>query len=482
MSSRIIAEKDFVSADQFLFAELSGDTNPMHMDAVAARRTMAGFPVVHGVHTLSWSLECLLAAFPDHGVPDTIQARFDKMVHVGDHVCLLLVEAGEHRLLAKMTVGGTVTAQVTLTYGARPSPPVQMPVAAPLRQFSTPQLLPFDLVEGYSGRIQLPDVPKIRATFPCAARILGTQRLMALIRTSFLVGMVCPGLNSIYSGLTLSRTEPSQDDAFTFRVVHSDIRFRLVRIAVEGAGWSGTLDAFSRPSPAPQADFNSIRKLVSATEFQGAKALIVGGSRGLGEVLGKILAAGGARVTLTYAVGETDARNVQSEIVASNGACEIAKYDARLPAKPQLEYVHETFNQIYYLATPPIFRRKSNGFVAERFADFCAFYVTGFHDLVTTVSERNGKPAAVFYPSSVAVETRPANMTEYSMAKVAGEFLCADMNSFEKLGPIIVKRLPRLPTDQTATLSHVRAEDPVTVMLPIAREVHAAAIGTQPET
>ena len=51
------AERRFLDADQHWFAALSGDTNPMHMDALAARRTQAGAPVVHGVHAVLWVLD-----------------------------------------------------------------------------------------------------------------------------------------------------------------------------------------------------------------------------------------------------------------------------------------------------------------------------------------------------------------------------------------------------------------------------------------
>jgi acyl dehydratase len=49
--------KVFTDRDQTFFAALSGDWNPMHMDPVAARRTQAGLPAVHGIHGLLWALE-----------------------------------------------------------------------------------------------------------------------------------------------------------------------------------------------------------------------------------------------------------------------------------------------------------------------------------------------------------------------------------------------------------------------------------------
>jgi hypothetical protein len=64
-------------------------------------------------------------------------------------------------------------------------------------------------------------------------------------------------------------------------------------------------------------------------------------------------------------------------------------------------------------------------------------------------------------------------MTEYAMAKVAGEFLCADINTYLAPTHVTVKRLPRLPTDQTMSLTAVETDSPVYVMLPIVREVQS---------
>ena len=53
-----------------------------------------------------------------------------------------------------------------------------------------------------------------------------------------------------------------------------------------------------------------MQEKVDSTSFSGQVALIVGGSRGLGEITAKILAAGGAKVFLTYATGRQDAEKI----------------------------------------------------------------------------------------------------------------------------------------------------------------------------
>jgi hypothetical protein len=59
------------------------------------------------------------------------------------------------------------------------------------------------------------------------------------------------------------------------------------------------------------------------------------------------------------------------------------------------------------------------------FAGFCAFYVTGLWQTIEAFGGRNGTLRGILYPSSVALEELPLHMGEYSMAKAAGETLCA---------------------------------------------------------
>jgi hypothetical protein len=62
-------------------------------------------------------------------------------------------------------------------------------------------------------------------------------------------------------------------------------------------------------------------------------------------------------------------------------------------------------------------------------------------------------------------------MTEYSMAKSAGEMLCAELNRSECGSRVLVSRLPRLLTYQTATVNPAKNADPLEVMLPIMSNV-----------
>jgi hypothetical protein len=476
----IFAERDFTIADQRWFADISGDYNPIHMDASAARRTLAGKPVVHGVHSLLWALDCTISELKIVEPIASIKASFEKMIYVGDHVrAALLRQTGPH-LRIGLFVDDVQVMRLDLLTGDSQSATVE-PLKAPSMRPTSPFALTYEQCSESKGLI--PVAAKsldIGQTFAFAEGSLGAKRLASLASCSFLIGMVCPGLHSIFRSLSLSST-PLTDrdiDSLSFRVTSHDPDIKLLQVAVWGSGWTGTSTAHVRPEPTKQPSYESIVSAVATREFSGARALVIGGSRGIGELISKIIAAGDGRVIITYAMGEEDALAVQREITARGGHCEIMHFDIQDDIAKQLAELKFAPNELYYMATPQIFQRSSSAFVPSRFQEFLLFYVTAFHELSLQLKKISGENLPIFYPSSTAIDSRPANMTEYTMAKAAGEILCQDMQSFGRIGRLLVRRLPRLPTDQTATFFEAETADPIELILPIVRDVHAKASST----
>jgi NADP-dependent 3-hydroxy acid dehydrogenase YdfG len=296
------------------------------------------------------------------------------------------------------------------------------------------------------------------------------MQLAALLATTRLVGMECPGLHSIYAGLDLTfSAQRCGAPELSYRAAQSHRRLALISIDVEAPGMKGRVKTFFRPAPAAQAPFADLRGEVEAGEFSGQQALVVGGSRGLGEVAAKLLAAGGAQVLLTYHRGESDANRLVEEMRAAGAAADCLPFDVRAPA-PAPELLRRVADRrrplfLYYFATPFIFGAVRGRFSAERFAAFSEYYVSGFLRTVEAVAEAPAALEKIFYPSSAAIEELPLEMGEYAAAKTAGELLC-DFLQKKNPGLAIHKpRLPRLATDQTVSLIPVSSQDPVPVLL-----------------
>jgi NAD(P)-dependent dehydrogenase (short-subunit alcohol dehydrogenase family) len=457
------------------FAAASGDFNPMHMDPVAARRTQAGAPVVHGMHLLLWALDALAAS----GEPPPLRrlrVQFDKFVYLDEPVAL--GPADRHPDGARLTIfaGGAPVTRIEVEFGAPGHPgPEVFDAGAPLNPPPVnAQDLDFEALSNRSGRLAFSaSAESVAAMFPAAADWLGRRRVASLGACTHLVGMVCPGLHSILGELKIEAiADRDPDEALAFRVTETDPRFRLVRLFVRGGGLEGVVVSFARMPPTTQPGLDSLAGLVEPNAFAGSTALIVGGSRGLGELTAKLIVAGGGRVVVTYRLGRADAEAVASEIGRAGGDCQILQFDARAPAEAQLAGLAETPSHAYYFASPPIFKPQRDLFDKGRFDEFTDVYVEGFWRLSRALSARNAA-ISLFYPSSVAVAERPRGMTEYAMAKAAGEALCADMNLSLTPLHVTIWRMPRLATDQTASLRRIETAPAVETLLPIVSEVQS---------
>ncbi len=473
MAATPLAARTFDMADQMRFAEVSGDRNPMHLDAVAARRTPAGAPAVHGVHLMLWALDVLARTGAGQKPVRRLTARFKRFVAVGEPVTIAAAKQTEASVWLDLAVAGLASAQIAVDFGdPGPAPEPLSGEALPVP--AAPQDLAFDEMETLAGRLAFATAPRaVAALFPAASGWLGERRVAALAATTLMVGMVCPGLHSMFSSLTVDACEePAPQDCLGFRVIRTDPRFRSVRASVAGGGWSGVVESFARLPPVKQASTRALLGAVAPSGFAGAFALVVGGSRGLGELTAKLLAAGGARVVVAYRVGAGEAEAVANDIRAAGGACDTLAYDASLPAGPQLARLDAKPTHAYYFATPSIFKAQSALFARERLNAFLDVYVDGFHDLAQAL--RAGRSdISLFYPSSVYVAERPRGMIEYAMAKAAGETLCAEMNAAWAPAHVTVERLPRLLTDQTAQVTETRLPSPVDCLVPAVRETQS---------
>ena len=472
-----LTKRCFSMADQERFAAISGDWNPMHMDAVAARRTQAGAPVVHGIHLLLWGVDALIKEYPDLPEARQLYVQFNAFTYLGELVEIRLSKRTATSARFTLSVEGAVRARVSLEFGQpEQDSGKEEPIShEPIPASNTPTCLDFEQVAGRSGTLALsPDADRNAiALFPAASHWLGSSRISGIIATTRLVGMVCPGMYSLYGELRIQkRADDGCSPYLQFRVTETDPRFHAVTQEVSGCGITGTVNCFVRTPPVQQASMESLVGIVNPTEFARSVVLIVGGTRGLGELTAKIVATGGGRVFLTWHRGKNDAERVANEIKAAFGQCETFSYDASQPPAEQLDRLPVPPTHVYYFATPRIYRPQATLYSCERMRKFCEVYVDGFWRLAQEL--RTLQPGiSMFYPSSIFVEERPPGMTEYSMAKVAGELLCADMNKTLAPMRITVCRLPRMRTDQTASVTEADVALNLDVMLPIIKEVQA---------
>ena len=477
MSSVTLASRAFNQDDQIFFARLSGDFNPIHMDPLAARRTQAGAPVVHGIHAVLWALDKLAENGMVTGEVSGVKVQFIKFIYVASTVMLNLRHRDEKSIKVELVVGGLTTTILTLTFGtSKQTCEIALPGVLERVVEREPAIL-IDLKEAaaQSGWMDVNRaLTKSEGQFPHADSAIGARRVAAIAVLSTLTGMVCPGMYSLFAAFAIDLVEDSNHkDAVGFSVSETDERFRMIRMNVSGAGMRGSVQAFLRWPPIGQASLDEVSKVVAPAEFAGSTALIVGGSRGLGALTAKVIAAGGGKVIVTFATGRKDAEKLAEEICGhtAQDACRVIQYDVRQDAASQLKLLETEVSHLYYFATTSIFRQKDGFFVSSLLDEFIEVYVKGFYDCCRVLSKNGSRALIAYYPSTVAIDNNPLSIIEYTMAKVAGEILCANMNRANTRTRVVVSRLPRLMTDQTATVVPATTAEPLDVLLPVIRQV-----------
>lgn len=459
-----LGERSFSKHSAIAFARLSGDANPLHVDEVASRRLMFGVPVVHGMCLVLWALERL--GFRLGGVRRLLSLKviFRAPVRWGQEVSCWLDSVGEDEAKLSVRSGQATHCTIALSFDTtaelEPRPRRGLPEASASRDLS------FEEATSARGELELLLEPaETESLFPGLCEFLPHTQIALLLASTRLVGVVCPGLHSIYSQLTLTRTQHPNDTPSTkatYAVRSANPRYRKLILALATPSLEGTVEAFVRPGTIQQRSTHELQRLVHHREFEGQRALVIGGSRGLGEACAKLLAMGGARVRLTYRSGRDDAAGVADEIGRSGGDCDTARLDvvSGEGVADVIEFAAPT--HVYYFATP--FIGRSERFDAQLFRRFCEYYVDGFATVVEALAARS-TPSAIFYPSTVFLEAPEQGFAEYLAAKAAGEGLCLAYSVGLKNVRVHKSRLPRLATDQTAGLTPSLAHDPSDVML-----------------
>lgn len=459
-------EKEFTLANQNIFTKISGDYNKLHTDEIMARRYMFGGIVVHGIHLILWALNIWLEKLEKPVEFTSLSIVFKKSLNIGAIIKYRLVQESNNEF--KIELYGEESVSVILKGNWKfenLNDINNLDQGFPARQES--KVLSIEDITNASGNVSLClDKKSVETLFPYLIKYIPLIQIAQLIATTRIVGMECPGHHSIYGTLDVifDKIVP-ETSVLNYRVVQFIQKFSLVRLKVKGPSMKGEIKAFLRPEPQKQKTFSEVCNVISPDEFKNQIAVIIGGSRGLGEVTSKILAAGGARIILTYNQGFQDAKKIAEEINSRGERATIKHFNVLDLNKAQIEGFQEySPTHLYYFATPQITGTKGV-FSEKKFKKFCDFYVSGFLNTINLFLKHIPSIKKVFYPSSIFIEELPSNFGEYVASKVAGEILCQFLEKNKEDISIYKPRLPRMATDQTVSIIPVNSNDPIPIML-----------------
>ncbi|MBA3885804.1 MAG: SDR family NAD(P)-dependent oxidoreductase, partial [Acidobacteria bacterium] len=322
------------------FAAWSGDRNPLHVDADAARRSVFGQPVVHGMLS---AIHALTDPVRPPSPPRRIEIEFRAAAFIDTDYALedsgtTLTLRGEDQVLALLHLGDA---------SAAPDPDVAWVAAARHRRDTLPRPRQEPAAPGTDALKDGLEVIGVYETSAPPAAYLGDGRLhpvqaRALGLCSYVIGMEIPGLRSLFTRLSLTFA-PELEDAtellYRARTVRFDRHFRILDVALEIFTLdgrfiaAGDLRSYVRFSPVvtdPSALAASLSR--DSRAVGGRVALVCGGSRGLGADLTAALAIGGAHVYASYRRDADAARDLAATLQASGAHVEFLEGDAGDPA------------------------------------------------------------------------------------------------------------------------------------------------------
>lgn len=439
------------------FARLSGDFNPVHLSAVEARRTIFGRPIVHGIYLVFAVLDQVMA---DRTVPAhlrRLRATFHRSISIGADFSIRLDRKADEEFTATIlseTAEKAATIRLSLTDSA------EEPQALPEGDWPEVEPLLFDpAASARSGSVPLRlDDLLLRSLFPAAA-LLPRPHLAALLASTQVVGMRCPGLHSIFSALDLTFSDSRDAIRLDYAVKSLHPDFGMVALELVGPSVTGSAEAFLRPRPVAQPRLAALQGAAPARDFLGVHAMVLGGNRGIGEVAAKLLALRGAAVTITYHRGKADAGRVVAEAADFGLRINMLPMDVTDAASVDANAASlKMQDHIVYCATPPI-QATAQGFSRPVFDRYCDFYVAGMTSVV--LMARTERPLSVSAPSTVFLDEPQPGYGEYIASKAAAEALSRNMNATLSGLTIAMPRLDRVLTDQTNAIAGGRLADVV---------------------
>lgn len=434
----------------------SGDFNTIHTDSQEARRSFVGEQIVHGIHALLASFELYSQSIK--GNIYSFDARFISPIKLNSPAIFYLSKD-----LRSIRIEQGLELCVAIKLDSEFSLEGETEDFTLKHQDMSKK---FELEWTFRGSSEV--VPLL---FPTISALYGTSLIAEILSISDFIGMHTPGKNSLLTRVAGQFVE-MKNNVLRIKSVNYEPRIRKWSLEYLGNSLKARIEAIHLRSPDMRFyGMSEISKAVYSEEFSSVDALVIGGSRGLGEITAKLIAAGGGSSTITFNKGVNDANRICRELKNNGLNCRIENLDVNKP----FSLPRGNFNQIYYFASPKIEPEKTDVIRARKSQEYNHFFNVGFERLIEKVLDSK-QQIVIVYPSTNFIDFPNTDFYEYTKAKINGERLCQKDRLIKGLNvKFLCPRLPRLPTDQTVHLLEHVFEDPIKELLGVIREAKASS-------
>jgi NAD(P)-dependent dehydrogenase (short-subunit alcohol dehydrogenase family)/acyl dehydratase len=443
------------------FAEASGDRNPLHVEEAFARRTPYGRCIAHGALVTAAALGSADATALAN--LRSVDARFKQPVFPGEDYAVSVVQADARKTRVEVAAAGQVAVTVTVSAAADASEPQLPPAArqeapahaASPRRHTLEELAGADA--SFSERYACDLEALSRLAAELGAADVPDAILVWLAAASYTVGMLVPGRDALLVGARIARASRPDVGALDASVKTVDDRTGLVIVDAAltqgGASARMTLQAFIR-SPVPPPDRSSIgRHLPPSAELSGRRALVVGGSRGLGAALCGALATQGATVWVGFARSTAEVAALRAEF--GDELLRPLQFDATDPDQARQAFAALAdeageLDGVVLCAAPPLQMTRVH---PDASAGTLAFIRSSLAMALVPLAESVQllRPDGwLVIVSSAALDDPPEGWPHYVTAKAALEGAAAYCARHTQ-ARVLVVRAPRMWTDATNT-------------------------------
>lgn len=444
---------------QLDFAKLSNDFNPIHVDPLYAWRSMFGKQLVHGIHQVLICLEDLAKNINEKIFIFKISAKFESPAGVNETICIDNINFSEtySEYVIKNERGLTLTT-IKVNYKKKSFNDVKFKRI----DYSMSPLEPTNFAKENLVEPLYYDKTFFKELFTYSSFYVSPVNLAVLLASTRIVGMKYPGLNSIYNAFTFEFNENANlSNSIHYSVSDKHITLNMLNIKLDDTFIHGQIKAFIRPVAPKYKTLKELNGLLPVNSFKNQRALIIGGTRGIGLQCLRLLASAGASTMFTYFKNSNEADKIVEEFANESINTNYLQVDVSNLSKESLETI-KAFNptSIYYFATPKILNNNSN-LDENLLQKFISYYVIGLDKILVNLKSEI-KPL-IFVPSTVYLDEKPTNLSEYIIAKSASEMF---LKLLEKKGyKIYNPRFPKVSTEQTMSLFKQKTVEPEEVLL-----------------